>query len=222
MKNKKLGILLLGLLLFAEVGAQRFYPHSLAMGWQTNIGRVSGFELNAAGIAIDLNHQRNFNEFLSIRTGLCPTYMLPVRHLTSHFISSSGNEPTYYARLAEYEYLQFGLYVMPMLYHRNKNFSLFAGLAGGAGLQLEYVTNYTADINGSKQEEVSQVITESFQLGWRPVIGISFKLGSRDSEREMELSISRDDWWTVEEGSGGNPFQWVGFQIAYRHNFSEG
>ena len=199
-----------------QVNAQELRPHSLAVGLQNGVATVTGFELYSAAISLDLNHQRNITDFFSWRTGLGSSYVFPVKY---QFLYAPP--VVHPSRVQKASYAHIGLTTMPLVYHRDEGFALFAGLGGGIGLQFETIENLEVPLDGGAQKVLSNSTTPYFTLGWKPVIGVSFDLGTRNSGNELELSLSRESWWTINEGRNAPPFYWYAFEITYRHNFKE-
>lgn len=210
--------LLLGICITGLSG-QHLYPHSLAMGLKTSVAKADHTEINTPAISLDLNHQRNLTEFFSFRTGLMTTYMFPIQDSYSE-LSWPEMEPISYS--SEGKNFHLGLTIMPMVYFRDEWFSLFVGLGGGIGSRFYQGATYLLDGGGNRIEEVFNSESVYFQLGWKPVIGASFKVGNSSSPKEVELSLSRESWWTAEDGNRADPFLWYGLSISFRHNFREG
>ncbi len=207
-------------LVFVALGfslpAQRLYPNSLAIGLKTSVAQT--FVSNAPTVSLDLNQQANISDFFSLRTGLISSYFFPVSQTIIY--QNDPNQRLYNAQYLEVSSLHFGLTTMPMYYFRDEGFALFFGLGGGIGLQLETLTYYEELQDGSRTDKRVGNPDAMFQLGWKPVVGASFKIGTKTSPSEIELSLSRESWHSVLE-SNPDKFNWVGLAMAYRYNFRE-
>lgn len=182
------------------------------------ISKVSDYELNTAGVFLDLGHQRNLSKTVSWRTTLNMGYLFPVKYqIIGNVVDSMGQAST----LRQNSYYHIGLVTMPVAYYRDRHFSLFVGIGGGLGVQFEQSRSFRTDIAGNIKSEINRFGYTYLTLGWKPIIGASFDLGVRDSGNELELGLSYEDWWTVSEGSSAYPFQWFGLLLAYRHNFRQ-
>lgn len=195
--------------------AQQPEPHSLGIGIQNGFATVGDYELNTPALTLNLNHQRNFSKLISWRNSLQGTYILPVKNMTMFPAQN-------YTLIQKVQSTHFALVSTPLIYYRDEGFRLFAGLGGGAGLQLEKYVNSTAEIGELEGEDSGGSSYTYITLGWKPMLGLGMDIGGRKSGNELEISLSYESWWQVMEGGGAEPFYWWGLQFTYRHNFAKG
>lgn len=193
---------------------QRTYPHALSIGVTSGAAKVSflGSDLSTAAMGLDFSHQRNFTDFFSLRNSLGLGFILP----TSYKLVEDGGLPETGGTTVLYDSRStvLTLTINPMYYYRDKGFSLFFGLGGGAGLAMERYGAYFSNNGGqSKSEAIYNRKDFTPMLGWKPTIGVVFKVGSSQSPAEVELSVFREEWYI---------YNWFGLCMAYRFNFMQG
>jgi hypothetical protein len=216
------------LLLFFIIGltqAQQTPPHSLSIGLKNGAATVTYFEINTAQIGVAMDHQRNFSSAFSLRTAFHFGYFLPVKLV--EYVNNQDN-PEQSVEVDQHSFTQLSLRLMPCFYHRDENFNLFLGLAGGVGYYFSTMQNfdgyYDSPSNTYDLEADGMRKDNNFQVGFSPVIGAGFKLGPKGEGGEIEVSLSYESWyshvrdWEFSNTSGG----YRGFSLitAYRYNFN--
>ncbi len=96
--------------------AQNIPKHSFSLGLKSGAATVTYFELNTAHFGLALDHQRNFNSLLSLRTSLHYSYFLPSK-LVEYV--NYDEKPAQSVEVDRYYFQQLSLRLMPCLYHRD-------------------------------------------------------------------------------------------------------
>lgn len=210
-------IIVLFLVLLPLLGeAQRLYPQSLGIGLRSGAASVPPFESNTAAFSLSLDHQANISDFFSWRTALRGIYLLPIQYQVVTVSSTLIQE----IDIQDYEHGHINLTTMPVIYHREKRFNVFAGFGGGIGVLLQERELFQGDRSGNIRQKKSQFNHEFFQVGLTSMIGIGLGLGT-DTEQEVEISLSGDSWWNTGIRGNGDWNSWLGLNISYRYNFKE-
>ena len=223
--NTLLTVLMLSGVLHSVHG-QRIPHHSLAAGLKT--ASIFTESNNASAIDLTVDYQRNYSEFFALRTSLDLGMSLPVRTNTVRDYSN-GELGTQYFESRNYFYRAV-LKLSPVIYVQDKNFKVFLGFGGMAGMiHSSRKTDISVLIQGSAERETvdkqTSDITDLY-LGVSPFFGMSFPVGGKDSGSELEVVLNYDNLSSTDQIFdssliSGVPLDYIGMLISYRHNFKK-
>lgn len=201
---------------FSKVGwAQTLYPHSLGVGLNAGVSRL-GFDESANPVlGVDLNHQRNWARYFSIRTNLGINYFLPDEW---KYYSSSGLDV--YEEEQIRQGVNISLIVTPVFYFRKGGFAFFLGPGLGLGNYSRF-EKITTIQGGAKN--VSRDRDDFARLVARSIFGVSFKAFNRKDD--VEVIISPHLWLDFEDLDPTKLIDeptWYSITITYRFNFTKG
>lgn len=197
--------------------AQRnsYPPYAFGVGLSFGMVSYSSYLENDPTVGIQVDFQRNFNDWFSLRTGLEYVYMFKGQ-------PASINDNQY----LEVQPNSLALHIEPLFYYRKSPIQFYGGmeLALGTIWQL-YTSTYHYPSNPIPVYNYS---SETFMTwAYSPTVGFSYSLGKRNRPfGEIEGSIKyqvinpiRDDF-----GDGLNissSYRQPQFYIKYRFNLSK-
>ncbi|WP_417591179.1 hypothetical protein [Owenweeksia hongkongensis] len=208
------------ILLFSLTSLAQEVPfRSLGVGMGTGVTSTGMDEGPNFTLGLDINHQRNFSDFFSLRIGLGLNYFLPT-HLEYYNENGTNWSSTEYNQV----HMNATFSAMPVFYIRAEAVSVYFGVASGVGGHItstEVVDE--ADIGvGEIISDESRTVRNYLMVNLRPVIGVSFNVFESD---ELQLEVSQNFWKEAQDLADDDFWEpdvsLFSVTLSYRFGFSK-